>query len=134
MFNQTLIEIQGLTLLRRGKHNLRDGSRYSFHGANFSQYFFQRTGVRRFYLEDKAFISRHMMALEHVVVLQHLRGKLVHVPLVADGNTDKSRYVLADFLAINDSLITPDDSTHLQLLHTLHHGWRRKLYLLSYVS
>ena len=75
-----------------------------------------------------------MMALEHVVVLQHLRGKLIHVPLVTDGDTDKSRYVLPYFLAINNSLISSDDSTHLQLLHPLHHSWRRKFYLLSYIS
>jgi hypothetical protein len=74
-----------------------------------------------------------MMALEHVVVLQHLRGELIHVSLVADGHTDKSRYVLADFLAVNDSLISLDDSTNLQLLYPFHHSRRRKLYLLSYV-
>ena len=49
------------------------------------------------------------MALEHIVVLQHLRGKLIHVSLVTDGHADKGRYVLADLLAINDSLISLDD-------------------------
>ena len=75
-----------------------------------------------------------MMALEHIVVLQHLRGKLIHVSLVTDGHADKGRYVLANLLAINDSLISLDDPTYLQLLHPLHHGRRRKLYLLSYIS
>ena len=63
-----------------------------------------------------------MMAFEHVVVLQHLCGEFIHISLVADGHTDKGRYVLADFLAVNDSLISFDDSTNLQLLYPLHHS------------
>jgi hypothetical protein len=74
------------------------------------------------------------MALEHVVVLQHLRGELIYVSLVADGHTDKSRYVFADFLAVNDRLISLDDSTELQLFYPLHHSRRRKLHLLGYIS
>ena len=74
------------------------------------------------------------MALENVVMLQHLFGKLIHVPLIADGYTNKSRYVLADLLAINDGLIPLDYLSHLQFLHPLHHSRRRKLHLFSYVS
>jgi hypothetical protein len=75
-----------------------------------------------------------MMALEDIVVLQHLGGKPIYVSLVANRHTDKSSYVFADFLAINDSLISFNNSTDLQLLYPLHHSRRRKLYLLGYVS
>ena len=74
-----------------------------------------------------------MMALEHVVALQHLRGEPIHIALVTNRHTDKCGYVLADLLTINHSLISLDDSTPLQLFHALHDGRRRKLNLSSYI-
>lgn len=72
-----------------------------------------------------------MMTLKHVMVLQHLLGKVIDVTLMTDRNPDESRNVLADLLAVKQRLVALDNASSLEFFHSFHHRRDGKLDRLS---